>query len=119
MSAPQGPGRPGGPAAPGSPQGTSSAAANAGPRPMMRGPMGGAFGPPQKAKTFKASAKRLLGRLAPERRLIIFVVAFAVTSVALNVSGPKILGPVTPLGGVAFLAGWAFVAWDAFKQPEA
>ncbi len=100
MSAPRGPAR--GPA-PGGPQATSSAAANAGPRPMMRGPMGGAFGPPQKAKTFKASARRLLGRLAPERRLIIFVVAFAITSVALNVSGPNILGRATDLIFAGFL----------------
>ena len=31
------------------------------PRPMMRGPMGMNMGPPQKAKTFGASARRLLG----------------------------------------------------------
>ena len=101
MSTPQAP-RPGGPAAPGAPQGTSSAAANAGPRPMMRGPMGAGFGPPQKAKSFKASARRLLGRLAPQRRLILFVLVFAITSVALNVSGPKILGRATAVGEKLF-----------------
>jgi ATP-binding cassette subfamily B protein len=62
------------------------------PRPMFRGPMGAGFGPPQKAKSFKASAKRLLGRLAPERPLVILVLACSLGSVALTVSGPRLLG---------------------------
>jgi ATP-binding cassette subfamily B protein len=60
--------------------------------------MGGAnFGPPQKAKTFRASGRRLMGRLAPERRLIAVVIALAIVSVGLSVSGPKILGRATDL----------------------
>jgi uncharacterized membrane protein YgdD (TMEM256/DUF423 family) len=31
----------------------------------------------------------------------------------LALGGPRWLGPVTPLGGLAFLAGWALVAWSA------
>ena len=31
----------------------------------------------------------------------------------LDVLRSKLLGPVTPLGGLAFLAGWALVAWSA------
>jgi ATP-binding cassette, subfamily B, multidrug efflux pump len=67
------------------------------PRPMLgRGPFGGAgMAPPQKAKSFGPSAKRLLGRLAPERALILAVLVFAVVGVGLNVSGPKILGGAT------------------------
>jgi uncharacterized membrane protein YgdD (TMEM256/DUF423 family) len=30
-------------------------------------------------------------------------------------TGARWLGPVTPLGGVAFLAGWAFLAWSFVK----
>ena len=45
---------------------------------------------PQKAKNFKASARRLLGRLAPERRLVVLVIAFALRRQrSLTVSGPE------------------------------
>ncbi|AOS43797.1 hypothetical protein Verru16b_00855 [Lacunisphaera limnophila] len=34
--------------------------------------------------------------------------------------GPiKGLWPVTPLGGLALLAGWAMLAWSAFRQKDA
>jgi ATP-binding cassette subfamily B multidrug efflux pump len=65
--------------------------------PPMRGPFGAAMGPPQKAKNFSGSARRLVGRLAPQRRLITLVIAFAVASVGLSVTGPKVLGRATDL----------------------
>lgn len=34
----------------------------------------------------------------------------------LALGGPRWLGPVTPLGGVALLAGWALIAWAAFSR---
>jgi uncharacterized membrane protein YgdD (TMEM256/DUF423 family) len=34
----------------------------------------------------------------------------------LALAGLRWLGPVTPLGGLAFLAGWACLAWAAWKQ---
>lgn len=37
----------------------------------------------------------------------------------LALGGPRLLGPVTPLGGVAFLAGWALLAWSAWRRPAA
>lgn len=37
----------------------------------------------------------------------------------LALGGPKFLGPITPLGGVAFLLGWGRLAWTAWKQPVA
>ena len=37
----------------------------------------------------------------------------------LALGGPKFLGPVTPLGGLALLLGWALLAWRALKSPEA
>ena len=80
------------------PAGPPASTAAAPPRPMLRGPMGGAnFGPPQKARTFKASARRLRGRLAPERRLIKLVIALALVSVVLAVSGPRLLGHATDI----------------------
>ncbi|MFI5337695.1 MAG: DUF423 domain-containing protein, partial [Opitutales bacterium] len=37
----------------------------------------------------------------------------------LSLGGPKFLGPVTPLGGVALLAGWFRVARHAWQKPGA
>ena len=54
-----------------------------------RGPFGfaGAM-PPQKAKNFKGSARRLLARLAPESARLRAVLALAVTGVTLSLLGP-------------------------------
>ncbi len=45
------------------------------------------------------------------------VLLFSGSLYGLALGGPKILGPVTPLGGVALLAGWAWVAVSAWKRP--
>jgi len=67
-------------------------------RPMMgRGPMMAGMAPPQKAKNFKSSARRLLSQLGPQKPLVMLVIACAVISVALSVSGPKILARGTDL----------------------
>jgi ATP-binding cassette subfamily B protein len=81
----------------------AKAAARRRPGPAM-GPgrwMGGG-GPAEKSMNFKVSGKRLLGRLRPERPIIIGVLALATVSVALSVIGPKVLGHATDLilGGV-------------------
>jgi uncharacterized membrane protein YgdD (TMEM256/DUF423 family) len=36
----------------------------------------------------------------------------------LSVGGPKILGPVTPAGGLALLVGWSLVIWTALRSPK-
>ncbi len=62
----------------------------------MGGPMGGGIGmPAEKAMTFGPSAKRLIGRLAPERALVITVILLGVVSVLLSVVGPALLGMAT------------------------
>ncbi|MBA4247927.1 MAG: multidrug ABC transporter ATP-binding protein [Microbacterium sp.] len=62
----------------------------------MGGPMGGGMGmPAEKAMTFGPSAKRLIGRLAPERGLVYLVIALGVVSVLLSVVGPALLGMAT------------------------
>ena len=67
----------------------------AGPGPG-RGPMGGGqVG--QKAMTFGPSAKRLIGRMAPERTRAIAVILLAVASTTLMALGPRILGHATDL----------------------
>jgi ATP-binding cassette, subfamily B, multidrug efflux pump len=69
--------------------------------PGSRRPGGGGPGmmammqPVQKASNFKASFRRLLDRLAPERMLVALVIVLAVVSVAFAVIGPKILGNAT------------------------
>jgi ATP-binding cassette, subfamily B, multidrug efflux pump len=51
--------------------------------------------PAAKSKNFRASARRLIGELGPEHRLLVVVLAFAVLSVVAAVVGPKILGEAT------------------------
>ena len=53
--------------------------------------------PTEKSKDFSASSKRLFRRLGPERPKAYLVLVLAVASVALVVSGPKILGHATNL----------------------
>jgi ATP-binding cassette subfamily B multidrug efflux pump len=61
-----------------------------------RGPFGGGM-VGQKSMEFGPSARRLLGRMAPERVKATAVVLLAVVSVALSVAGPAILGRATDL----------------------
>ena len=70
-----------------------------GPGGRPRGPMGGGFGPAhgammpaEKAKDFRATFRRFLGELRPERGKIVFVCIVALLSTAGTVFGPKILG---------------------------
>lgn len=43
------------------------------------------------------------------------VVAFSGSLYGLSLEGPKWLGPVTPLGGLCFLVGWAVLAVHAWR----
>jgi ATP-binding cassette subfamily B protein len=51
--------------------------------------------PTEKSKDFRGSIRRLLDRMGPERSKLWLVMALAVGSVALVVSGPKVLGHAT------------------------
>lgn len=42
---------------------------------------------------------------------VVGTVVFSGSLYALALSGIRVLGAVTPLGGVCFLAGWALLAW--------
>src|SRR5262249_17229631 len=44
------------------------------------------------------------------------IVLFSGSLYALAVTGVKGLGAVTPLGGMAFLAGWLWLAWGAGRR---
>lgn len=47
------------------------------------------------------------------------VVLFSGSLYWLALGGPRLLGPITPLGGVAFLAGWALLGWQVLKKQPA
>lgn len=66
--------------------------------PMNAGPRGAAPAPPNmRSRDFWGSARRLLKRLAPQRRLSISVVALGITGTAIGVAVPRILGHATDL----------------------
>jgi len=62
-----------------------------------------------------------LAALAPARRASIAflggIVLFSGSLYLLALTGIPILGAITPVGGLCFIAGWAFLAWRAFKGP--
>jgi ATP-binding cassette subfamily B multidrug efflux pump len=58
------------------------------------GPLGGPA-PAEKSLNFWPSLRRLLGHLAPERVVLVAVVALAVVGIVMNVYGPRILGYAT------------------------
>ncbi|GAB3654835.1 ABC transporter ATP-binding protein [Nocardioides korecus] len=68
----------------------------AGPGGPGRGPMGGGM-VGQKAMTFGPSARRLLGRMRPDRAKAVLVVLLGVVAVVLMSFGPRILGRATDL----------------------
>lgn len=82
------------PAAPARPAGPPAAARRG---PGGGGPFGAMGMPTEKSLNFLPSAKRLLGRLTPDRGAVVVVLILGVISVALNVMGPKILGQATTL----------------------
>jgi uncharacterized membrane protein YgdD (TMEM256/DUF423 family) len=43
------------------------------------------------------------------------IVVFSGSLYVLSLTGTRWLGAVTPLGGLAFLAGWAVLAWTAWQ----
>ena len=46
---------------------------------------------------------------------IVGTLLFSGSLYALSLSGVRWLGAITPLGGVAFLAGWLSLAWAAWR----
>jgi uncharacterized membrane protein YgdD (TMEM256/DUF423 family) len=46
-------------------------------------------------------------------------ILFSGSLYALSLTGARWLGPITPLGGLAFLSGWACLIWAAARAPGA
>lgn len=61
--------------------------------------------------------RRLL--LAAGWTWVLGITLFSGSLYVIALGGPSWLGPVTPLGGLALIAGWAMVAWNAItgKRP--
>ncbi|MEO7054865.1 MAG: DUF423 domain-containing protein [Rhizomicrobium sp.] len=45
------------------------------------------------------------------------IVLFSGSLYLLALTSTPILGVITPIGGLCFIAGWALLAWRAFKGP--
>jgi uncharacterized membrane protein YgdD (TMEM256/DUF423 family) len=60
--------------------------------------------------------------VTPTRRLapglfLVGTLLFAGSLYALAFGAPGVVGAITPLGGLCFLAGWLALAWSAWKRP--
>ena len=52
--------------------------------------------------------------------MFVGIVIFSGSLYALALTGIRMLGAITPIGGLAFLASWGLLAWAAYKsQPNA
>jgi uncharacterized membrane protein YgdD (TMEM256/DUF423 family) len=67
----------------------------------------------------------LLYRISQQRQLInvvrLFVVGivfFSGSLYALALGGPRWFGPITPIGGVCFIAGWIMLAYACWRLPN-
>ncbi|HNX93410.1 MAG TPA: ABC transporter transmembrane domain-containing protein, partial [Syntrophomonas sp.] len=82
-------------------------AAPRGPRggPMAHQPMGQ---PVEKAQNFKATLRRLVDYLSPEKYRFILVFALAVASTLFSIVGPKIMGKATTKLGEGILARYSY-----------
>lgn len=47
---------------------------------------------------------------------LVGILLFSGSLYALAFGGPRWLGPITPLGGLAFILGWACLAWEGFRR---
>lgn len=46
------------------------------------------------------------------------IVIFSGSLYALAISGVRLLGAITPIGGLAFIAAWALLAYEALRAPR-
>lgn len=50
--------------------------------------------------------------------LLAGIVIFCGSLYALAISGVRMLGAITPIGGLAFIAAWFLLAWFLIQQPR-
>lgn len=66
-----------------------------------------------------AAAGRRIGFVAPVWCLVLGTVVFSGTLYAMALGAPRILGAVTPLGGLALMVGWAWLGLRFMKPADA
>jgi uncharacterized membrane protein YgdD (TMEM256/DUF423 family) len=47
--------------------------------------------------------------------LFLGILVFSGSLYALSVTGIRVLGAITPIGGIAFIAGWLWLAYEALR----
>lgn len=50
--------------------------------------------------------------------LLCGIILFSGSLYALAISGARVLGAITPIGGLAFIAGWVLLAYEALRPPR-
>ena len=53
----------------------------------------------------------------PRLALLLGAAVFAGTLYAMALGAPRWLGAITPVGGMALIAGWLGLAWERFRKP--
>ena len=55
-------------------------------------------------------------RAGPPRLFVIGSALFAGSLYALALGAPRLVGAVTPIGGVAMIGGWLWLAWSMARR---
>jgi uncharacterized membrane protein YgdD (TMEM256/DUF423 family) len=63
----------------------------------------------------RTNAISIAGQARVAWLLLLGIIIFSGSLYALALSGARILGAVTPIGGIAFIAGWLLLAYEALR----
>ncbi len=66
----------------------------------------------------RTQAISLAGQARVGWLLFIGILIFSGSLYVLAVSGIRMLGAITPIGGLAFIAGWLVLAYEALRTPR-
>ena len=66
----------------------------------------------------RTNAISVVGQTRAAWFLLIGIVVFSGSLYALALSGVRILGAITPIGGVAFIIGWLVLAYEAIRAQQ-
>ena len=64
-------------------------------------------------------AARARGATAAGWAFVVGTLLFSGSLYGLALGGPRLLGAITPLGGMGFILGWLLLAWSFVRRPEA
>ncbi len=65
----------------------------------------------------RANAITAAGQARVAWLLLIGIIVFSGSLYALALSGIRILGAITPIGGIAFIVGWLLLVYEALRGP--